>query len=380
MNIFTQYIKRPQSVVTGKENLEHLYTFKNFPVFFGCVGTPQSDDVVADMEWGIDPDTGVVQLTKLIPLEILYQAQHVDGCGPTWKSYYSDFSDYIVKQNPSSVLEIGGGQGQIAENATNALPNLTWTIVEPNPWHEGNKQIKTVSSFFDSNFKFEEKVDAVTFSQVLEHAYNPREFISDIAHFLKPGGKLIFAYPQLDVWLKNKFTNALNFEHTMLLTDYFVDYLLTINGFNIIDKVAYKEHSHFYVAEKVADSLSVPQLENKYDSYKKIFLDFIDYHVEIVSDINKKIDSSNEPVYLFGAHIFSEYLLAFGLKQEKIVSILDNSPTKNGKRLYGTRFNVESPKILKGKGKVNIILKAGIYNQEIKKDILENINDEVIFW
>ena len=87
-----------------------------------------------------------------------------------------------------------------------------------------------------------------------------------------------------------------------------------------------------------------------------------------------------EPIYLFGAHIFSEYLFAFGLKTEKIVSLIDNSPTKQGKRLYGSHLFVESPKILRDKGPVNIILKAGIYNEEIKKDILENINPEVVFW
>jgi len=53
---------------------------------------------------------------------------------------------------------------------------------------------------------------------------------------------------------------------------------------------------------------------------------------------------------------------------------------KQGRRLYGTSFKVKSPKILKDKGPVNLILKAGIYNEEIKKDILENINDKVVFW
>ena len=57
------YIDRQKSVVTGKQNLEHLYTFKDFPVFFGCVDTPIEDDLVADMGWYIDPESGVIQLT-----------------------------------------------------------------------------------------------------------------------------------------------------------------------------------------------------------------------------------------------------------------------------------------------------------------------------
>jgi histone acetyltransferase (RNA polymerase elongator complex component) len=72
--------------------------------------------------------------------------------------------------------------------------------------------------------------------------------------------------------------------------------------------------------------------------------------------------------------------LKFGLDESKLVSALDNSPLKQGKRVYGTSLKVESPKILKEKGKVNVILKVGMYNDEIKKDILENINPDVEFW
>ncbi len=380
MKKITNYINRPESIITKKENLEHLYSFKDFPVFFGCVETPKSNDMVADMDWSIDPETGVVQLTKLIPLDILYQEQHVDGCGPTWQQYYKDFADYISKQKPETILEIGGGMGALADKAIENLPNSTWVIVEPNPTHLGSENIKVISDFFDENFEYENKVDAVVFSQVMEHAYDPRSFLTAISKFIKPGGRLIFAYPNLQLWLSRKYTNALNFEHTVLLTDHHIDYLLPHHGFSVIDKREYKDHSFFYTVER-SDGIELPEkLENKYSEYKNIFLDFIKYHELMAEELNDRLANSDNPTYLFGAHIFSTYLLSFGLKTGKIISLLDNSPTKQGKRLYGTNLMVESPKILAGKGPVNVILKAGIYNEEIKKDILENINSEVVFW
>ena len=51
-------------------------------------------------------------------------------------------------------------------------------------------------------------------------------------------------------------------------------------------------------------------------------------------------------MFLYGAHIFSQYLLAFGLNQNKIEGILDNSQLKIGKRLYGTNLKVFDPKII----------------------------------
>lgn len=382
MEKLTKFIGRNASVITGKNNLEHLYSIKNFPVFFGCVDSNPEKDICMDMEWGIDPETGVIQLTKLVPLDVLYQSQHVDGCGPTWNQYYEDFSSFIAEQKPQSALEIGGGMGRLAELVVQQSPSTKWVIIEPNPERRSDDKIGVIKGFFDKSFSTDQKFDTIVFSQVLEHAYDPKEFLATIYAFLKPNGRLICAYPNLKLWLERKYTNALNFEHTMLFTDYFLDYMLAKVGFSISEKYAYKDHSYFYVAEKPATgaAIAVPPLENKYDEYKKIFMDFVKYHLSMVRDLNERIGCTENPVYLFGAHIFSQFLFCFGLRHNMITSILDNSPTKQGKRLYGTPLLVESPKVLKGKGRVSVILKAGIYNDEIKKDILDNINPDVIFW
>ena len=59
-----------------------------------------------------------------------------------------------------------------------------------------------------------------------------------------------------------------------------------------------------------------------------MFNQFIDYHLKMVKEINDFVDKYNSSVFLFGAHIFSQYLISFGLKTEKIKFILDNSPIK----------------------------------------------------
>jgi hypothetical protein len=110
-----------------------------------------------------------------------------------------------------------------------------------------------------------------------------------------------------------------------------------------------------------------------------MFNDYIDYHIELVRELNNKINEFENPVFLFGAHIFSQYLLSFGLNDKKIINILDNSPIKHGKRLYGTNIEVLSPSILSEYKEPIVILKAGLYNEEIKEDIWHNINKKVVF-
>jgi len=155
------------------------------------------------------------------------------------------------------------------------------------------------------------------------------------------------------------------------------------NGFKLIDKKYFKDdHSIFYSYEKKIDTPSIDLPEGLYENNKYLFNTWYNYHKNLINEFNdklKKIDK-NTKIYLFGAHIFSQHLIAFGLDTSKIICLLDNDPNKQGKRLYGTNLKVESPKILKDIKNPVIILKAGAYNNEIIDDILNNINPNTIFW
>jgi SAM-dependent methyltransferase len=378
MNKLKNYIIRDKSVI-NKNSLEHLYTFENFPVFFGCTCESKEKDLVADMIWEIDPSTGVIQLSKLIPLETLYIEQHVDATGLTWDKYNHAFSDYVLEKRTGDIIEIGGGSGKIANIILNKDSSINYTVIEPNPIFEEKDNLKIIKAFFskDLKAKFDDN-NTIIFSQVYEHVYDPEEFLREINEFLSIGGRLVFAYPNLEYWFKNKFTNAINFEHTILMTDCYVDYFLTKTGFKIIEKKEYEKHSHFYVVEKVDTPIDAI-LENKYEHYKQMFIEYINYHVELVNQINKQIEEIDSDIFLFGGHIFSQYLISFGLNTSHIVNILDNSPLKQEKRLYGTDLIVKSPKVLANYNNPVVILKAGLYNKEIINDILNNINPSTKF-
>jgi hypothetical protein len=59
--------------------------------------------------------------------------------------------------------------------------------------------------------------------------------------------------------------------------------------------------------------------------------------------------------------------------------LLDNDVNKHGKRLYGTELQVLSPQVLRGVRGATVVLKAGMYTQEIREDILRNINADTRF-
>lgn len=367
---------RKKSLLTGLNTLEPLYTLKSFPVFIGCTSEDKKKDLRADMVFDICKNTGFIQLRNLLPLEVIYGQYHSEAVGGVWKEHHQKFSEFIAQYKPQSVLEVGGSNGNLAKITIAQMPSLDWTIIEPAPTIVSEGKIKVIKGYFDGKFKFKNPVDAVINSHVLEHLYDPESMIRHIYKILPSNGKFIFSVPHLYKWLANHFPNTLNFEHTVFLTEDIVDYLLKRNGFKILSKDYFQEHSIFYCAQKTNNKLS-PIPPRKYDEYKKLYLGLIAYYKKEVSKLNRQVEKINGPVYLFGAHIFSQFLLYFGLNEKKLAGILDNSELKQGKRLYGSALKVSSPKIITGQTETGIILRAGAYNAEIKRQLI-GLNNKVV--
>jgi hypothetical protein len=373
MNLIT----RNKDILTGYDELESLHTFKNFPIFVGTTNQPKEKDVFIDMSWGISKNTGMIQLDKLIPLDILYENQHISGVGEVWRKHHEEFSKFILKYQPNSVFEIGAAHGYLC-NEYQKRKKISWTIIEPNPVYDYACEAKFIEKFFDENFVYDGEIDTIVHSHVFEHIYEPDAFCGLLSKFLDDGKKLIFSIPNMKVMLENKYTNCLGFEHTYFLLEEYVQYLLTKHKFKLLEKQYFKQdHSIFYAFEK--DSfVKDTQCVNLYSQNKKIYEDYINYHLDLVSDLNDKMKEHSD-VFIFGAHIFTQALLSFGLNSDKIIKILDNDTKKQKSRLYGSDLFVESPKILSQYKNPVVILKAGAYTEEIKKDIVENINSQVIF-
>ena len=373
---------RNKNVIDHKSDLETIHILEKFPVFMGCVEHDISEDIFVDMHWSISKTNGVIQLNNLIPLDVLYQADHDAGVvGGIWLEHHKEFAFFISKFIAKSVLEIGGAHG-ILSREYKTLKKINWLILEPNPSPVEGVDVEFIQGFFDNSFSIDREIDTIVHSHVLEHIYYPDEFLDNISNLLKEGQNLIFSLPNMEEMLKRNYTNCLNFEHTYFITEPYIEYLLSKHGFRKIAKEYFKDdHSIFYTFVKDSYQNVIELPSNLYASNKKKYLDFVNYHNKLIKKINKQISQSPEKqsIYLFGAHVFSQYLIQCGLSVNKIDYLLDNDVKKQDKRLYGTSLEVKSPNILIDKLNPLIILKAGVYSNEIKRDILNNINSSAIF-
>lgn len=58
-------IDRKKDMLLQYEDLEPLYTFRDFPVYMGVTEQEESQDEFADMEWAIAKGSGMIQLKNL---------------------------------------------------------------------------------------------------------------------------------------------------------------------------------------------------------------------------------------------------------------------------------------------------------------------------
>lgn len=336
-----------------------------------CVITQPETDVHADMEWSISRGSGCVQLAKLAPLDIVYGHEHGSGAvGGVWRDHHTAFAAFLNKRGVRRALEIGAGHGVLAKKYLEDVQDASWVVVEPNFPAWTHERLLMMQGMFDSNFTLPEgvaPVDAVVHSHTFEHMYEPRAFLEDVNKFLPVGAMHIFTLPRMEVWLRQHHPNTLNFEHTVLLTEAAIEELLRVTGFDVVEKQYFRDdHSVFYATRKVkeANKFGVLRL-NEYALNKKLFMDFVKAQQDAVVRINAALATVPTKAYLFGAHIFSQFTLSFGLHADRIAGIIDNDTAKHGKRLYGTHLFVSGPDILKTVEHPVVVLRVGFYRQEI---------------
>lgn len=362
-----EIIKRNNCVLDNCSPVKEFYTIKNFPVFMGCVDTPVEDDIFCDQVLGVS-NNGLIQLKELIDPNILYENSHTPGSvGKIWKQHHERFFKFILENSDGidRYLEIGGGFGSLWENFSTLDSQFSYEIIEPSYQESSNPRLKYIRGFYETQ-SFNEKYKCIIHSHVFEHVYNPIDFLKKIFKDLTDDGVQFISIPNMRHWLKQGYTNTICFEHTYYLDEFVLEYVLAKAGFSINKKVV-DAHSIFVKAVKSSD---IGIIDINFEYSKDLFLDYI---YKLKSDVSNILDSMEDNVYLFGAHVFSQTLLNFGIDENTIVSILDNDTKKQGKRLYGTNLTIQSPEVLRDVDSPTVVLRAGVYTKEIKNQIL-NIN------
>jgi hypothetical protein len=356
-------------------NREDL-VIRNVAVYMGTVLAVSEEDKKYDQKWGICKKCGCIQLLELLPLEELYSKNHhSEVVGQIWAEHHASFARFILYSNPNNVIEIGGAHGYLATLIINQSKEIKYAMVEPDT-NIVSKKISIVKGYIEDHLETISGKDSIIHSHVLEHVYSPVDFLSKIVGNMDIDSNMFISFPNIMALIRSKGANSLNFEHTYLLVPEQVEVIFESLGLALIRKQEYLEHSYFYHLRNTGLRSKIYSLPNINEKSLE-FIDMVEDLKDFVYYVNEKIDNLDAPIYLFGAHIFSQSLVVLGLNSEKISGVIDNSQSKQNQRLYGTNLIVYPSTVVSEHPLVYVVLKASHYQEEIKSQLLK-INPKVI--
>ena len=269
------------------------------------------------------------------------------------------------KLKGKSAFEIGCGDGMFTSFLNkNGLKTIG---IEPSKplYNLAKKKIKVLGRYLDKNtFPQKKYYDAFISRQVFEHLTNPNQVLKNVKLYLKSNGVGLIEVPSFLTIIKNNRYYDISREHVAYYTKYTLQYLLTINNFEVI-KIFHTANGEYLTAY-------FKNNDYRSDEFKLFSTNYIDYK----KDVKKLFNSyKNKKVAVWGAGGKGiAFLSMCNISSKDILFVIDSDIHKQGKYTTGSHILIKSPKEVNFKELDLIVISAVMYQKEIIKDLRSKYN------
>ena len=175
---------------------------------------------------------------------------------------------------------------------------------------------------------------------------------------------------------KKRTYHVLNPEHTYYVNNNFIIALFQKYGFDILEKHNYKEHSVFFIFKRSSQIINQLQLYNT--NSKELITSYYNSIYTLINKINVHLhssDNNNLKNYIWPCSMHTLYLFTLGLDSNLFTNILDNSPAKINKYIYGHKLLCKSFTEIASNTTdyITIIINGGCFNKELVLNSTPNI-------
>ena len=308
------------------------------------------------------------QTKYLGDLNIIYKYNHADSTGTIMKNLHKNVYNLLQKYilNISNITEIGSSYGILSNDILNKFTHLDkYYIIEPTFMGIVKEKQIIINDFFE-NVTYEKYSDSNTIimSHVFEHFYNPNEILKKLENNLNITN-ILLVWPDLEYYKDNKTYHVLNTEHTFYVDNNLIEILFNNYSFKMIEKIYYENHSViFFFTRNNLNKLKLENINYSIDNYYNFLLNEKEKIYEFIK-INR---SNNKKISIWPASVHTQFLLMI-LELHDIDYVLDNSPNKIGKHLYGYNLECKSFKDNCNNEDNAIIINGGCFNKEIINNI-----------
>ncbi|MFC1553794.1 class I SAM-dependent methyltransferase [candidate division KSB1 bacterium] len=158
-----------------------------------------------------------------------------------------------------SLLEIGCGYGYLLDEAKGLFEYRAGTEFSKKALDKAEEITDIVIHGGVDDIGKEREFDCIIAVQVIEHVYDPKKFVSDLAGHLKPGGVLVLAAPNIGgFWhyvMRKKWASFILPEHVQYFDKISIQRLLIESGMKNVQVIPYP---HAFPASLVFQKLKIP--------------------------------------------------------------------------------------------------------------------------
>lgn len=358
------YSERSKCLICDSDDLSTLFD-KDYSVALGCYSVENTEKSLF-MPYNILKCNSCLtfQTKYLGDVNVIYDYS-AGAYGSIRGSMNDLFSDFILQNNDiKGVVEVGAGNGNLADIILNKN-ELSYSIIDPT--YSGTINNRIIQREFIENIdEIKTEANTLVMSHVFEHFYNPSLVLQKIEK-CKNIEYIYLSFPDLEYCIKHDSYHVLNPEHIYYIENQFINAYFEKYGFKSLRTYHHKNHSVFFEFKRnTSDASESIKLQNK--SSLNDVTEFFNRVEMRISYIHNEIDKlpSRCKVYIWPCAMFTTFIFALGLNINRISGILDNSPLKIGKYLYGYNIKcISFDEILQKTEHCAIILNGGCYNQEI---------------
>lgn len=331
------------------------------------------DDWKIDQEFMYCKNCGHGQLKTVIPQDILYgNVYRFRTSKSTWGAtkgnhYLIDFIDKTTEgQHFKQIIEVGCNDAYLLQLLDDRADNLIG--IDPVLENDVKGKIKLIGDFYE-NTDINVKGSLVITHQVMEHLEEPKEFLKKLLKTADEETIFVFAFPSLDYILADGRFDQIFHHHLHYFSLHSTMYLLNEIGCKCI---AYDWNPNYWGTLLIAFKKS--KLKNKLESKidEKDIKDKYNEFKNRMSMTNSYLQSiENDNVYGYGAGLQLPLLNYYVPNINKLKTILDDDPNKDGLYCPGLKPQIKFPKDEMFDENISIVITAINFSRPILKNIIE---------
>jgi SAM-dependent methyltransferase len=373
--------------VCGANQLEVFFEISQVPVFCNLLWS-NSDDAQncprGNIKLAFCPVCSHIMNIAFDPKLLDYTQKYENSLdySPRFQNYMKFLANKLIKRynlHGKNIISVGCGKGTflslLCELGNNKGIGFDPSFIEQDTHRKKQSKVTFIQDIYSEKYA-ELQSDFIECRQVLEHVYNPTDFVSMLRRSIRESANTVvfFEVPNaLNIFCK-LFMWDIIYEHYSYFTPISLTRLFEFSGFQVLEVAECFENQflclHALPGNRPESQFNSKQI-NKINYIEKCLSSFTETYQSMVEAWNRKLKHAYEKgqrVVIWGSGSKGTSFLN-ACKNSHIEYAVDINPEKQGKYVAGTGQQIVPPDFLTDYKPDIVIVMNPVYEREIRSYI-----------